>query len=147
MKVLHVFQFVLGLVVFVQRVNLDVAILISRDQGVLALVQANCGDFVALGKLELVYLLKIHSQIELSHGTSSPVEGHENLSSLVAQDEVAGTVALRKSVLHYLCLLSKGIWKQRVIDFHSLLFLRNCTNDIIGVDQVKICHSRIYILI
>ena len=86
MKVLHVPQFVLILVILVQGVNLDVTISVSRDQCVLALVQANCRDFVALRKLELVDLLKIHSQIKLSHSTSSPVEGHQDLSSLIAQD-------------------------------------------------------------
>lgn len=103
-------------------------------------------DLIALGKLELVDLPKVHSQVKLCHGPGTPVEGVQQLLPLVANYHVAAAITF-KLVVHHKRLFAKAVGKQSIIDSHCLLFLGNGAQDVIVVYQIKVCHSRIHIFI
>ena len=126
--------------------DFDVAIFITSNQSILGRVEACRRDLITLGKLELVNLPKVHSQVKLCHGSGTPIEGVEQLLPLVANDHVTTTIPF-ELVLHHKRLFSKAVRQQSIIDSHCLLFLRNGAQDVIIVYQIKVCHSRVHIFV
>jgi hypothetical protein len=122
-------------------VDFDRSILVACYNWVHCLIQARWSNLLTLWELELANLLQVFAKVEFNHRSSSPVECINWLPFGITKNDVSNLVVLCKFELHDAWILSRGKWKQSIVDLDRLMFLADCANDVILVHQVEVIKS------